>query len=263
MAEAGFGWELFLRTVQEQATSKNDLLVAFIHFFLLKNNFRNIGIGDDRTLTANDQELASELLPDGWNQMESVYKLRYLNEGKVFTLHVLPSEGLLIANLLSSESLDLSNVVFNVEETIGDLKASAKTIIKSYNATVDKLKTELLEPVYKGKQKGTGTQTEPARQRSPPDARPDLVSPLREYIPPGFGFPRVGGGDLDPLGRLGPGNLFEPPRNPLGGRGSLPGLPGVPPGARFDPFGPRAGFPQRFEPNPDHQRPPGYDDMFM
>jgi proteasome inhibitor subunit 1 (PI31) len=43
----------------------------------------------------------------------------------------------------------------------------------------------------------------------------------------------------------------------------------VPPGARFDPYGPPdigpRGGPGRGlgEPDPDHLPPPGYDDMFM
>lgn len=67
------------------------------------------------------------------------------------------------------------------------------------------------------------------------------------------------------MGGVGPGRLGPQP---------LPGqLPrgAVPPGARFDPFGPvprggsrtdpRSG---RFAgPDPDHLPPPGYDDMFM
>jgi hypothetical protein len=42
----------------------------------------------------------------------------------------------------------------------------------------------------------------------------------------------------------------------------------VPPGARFDPFGPQGPEPRSDlwgwgRPNPDHLPPPGYDDMFM
>jgi proteasome inhibitor subunit 1 (PI31) len=92
---------------------------------------------------------------------------------------------------------------------------------------------------------------------------------------------------LDPFNRGGgmimdPRDLFRPPRNDRfpGGPRFPPGS--VPPGARFDPFGPpgvgpspfgpsRGGFsgvppaPRTFgEPNPDHMRRPDfYDDMFM
>ncbi|XP_075552949.1 proteasome inhibitor PI31 subunit-like isoform X2 [Dermacentor variabilis] len=86
---------------------------------------------------------------------------------------------------------------------------------------------------------------------------------------------QLGQRDLDPFfgGRSGGGMIMDPreltrPLHPNPGA-TIPGLPGatVPPGARFDPFGPSstndpAGF--RFAgPNPDHaMRPPDYDDMF-
>lgn len=58
--------------------------------------------------------------------------------------------------------------------------------------------------------------------------------------------------------------MFNPPFNqvppPFGGRNPLPGII---PGARFDPFGPDPGRIGRSGPDPDHFPPPGYDDMFM
>lgn len=84
------------------------------------------------------------------------------------------------------------------------------------------------------------------------------VDPLRVLDP----LRDIGRGDLDPFGRGG-GMLFNPPGMPF--QPSFPGnLPpaGIVPGARFDPFSP----PQsggRPNPNNDHFRPPGFDDMFM
>ena len=87
------------------------------------------------------------------------------------------------------------------------------------------------------------------------------------------GLPSVGGRDLDPLGRREGGMIMDPRdlRNVRGPDASLPSSgpnlpPGsVPPGARFDPFGPPPpdtpsrpghlpGGPSR--PNHDHFRPP-------
>lgn len=77
----------------------------------------------------------------------------------------------------------------------------------------------------------------------------------------------IGRRDLDPLGRDGGGMIFDPPRMPFApGMPRHPGqpLPGVIPGARFDPFGPiDPGRIGRAGPDPDHLPPPGYDDMFM
>ncbi|XP_072175430.1 proteasome inhibitor PI31 subunit-like [Diadema setosum] len=89
----------------------------------------------------------------------------------------------------------------------------------------------------------------------------------------------VGRSDLDPFSGGGSGMLMDPFRSGMPHRGIDPGMgmPGrlprgaVPPGARFDPIGPprpmgpgggpAGGF--LGDPDPDHQPPPGYDDMFM
>jgi len=110
--------------------------------------------------------------------------------------------------------------------------------------------------------------------RSRGGSNPDLeYDPLgRRFVPPPL--PQLGRSDLDPLGRLGAGNIMDP-RGMRGGiqggipPGLLPGMPGgLPPGARFDPFGPIDPLrPDRgARPNPDHARPHNYndyDDMFM
>ena len=111
---------------------------------------------------------------------------------------------------------------------------------------------------------------------SAPDWEQDLNQP-RRYPP------QVGGADLDPFHRG--GGMLMDPRELYGSRGRFPGpnpgtgpfgsgphLPpgSLPPGARFDPFGPpgpRGGpwprGPNSGNPDPDHERPPDYDDMFM
>ena len=70
-----------------------------------------------------------------------------------------------------------------------------------------------------------------------------------------FGYPDVGRGDLDPLGRGGGGNLFPFPSHPNVHGGAQP---------RFDPFGP-PGPNVRPNPNPDHFQPPnfGSPDYYM
>ncbi|KAM4841725.1 proteasome inhibitor PI31 subunit isoform 2-T3 [Thomomys bottae] len=79
----------------------------------------------------------------------------------------------------------------------------------------------------------------------------------------------VGGEDLDPFGCRRGGMIVDPlrsgfPRALIDPSSGLPNRlpPGaVPPGARFDPFGPIGTSPSG--PNPDHLPPPGYDDMYL
>lgn len=274
MSEPTFGWELTFRSVKDEVNSQVDILIAFIHFFLLKNNFKNVGIGDDRTLTDADLQNQSELLPEGWNLMDGgVYKLRYVNNGKIFILNGLLSEDLVIVNLLNGENLDVSNASFVLNTVVPVTSGSANSVINNPNEIWQKLDTQLLQPVFKGNTKAVETQTTTATTSQDTRSLPQLPSvprrdPLLVYEPPRLGrFPEVGRGDLDPFGQ-GSGSLFEPPRAPVfqPGRGGFPGGPlgAIPPEARFDPIGPYApGRSPRFDPDPDHERPPGYDDMFM
>lgn len=42
-----FGIDLLLDSQKNQIKSKNDVLVIFIHWMLVKNKIRNVGIGDN------------------------------------------------------------------------------------------------------------------------------------------------------------------------------------------------------------------------
>lgn len=124
---------------------------------------------------------------------------------------------------------------------------------------------------------------EPATVRTPRQPDPEFIGSPQRGIPLPVG-PLSGYGhrDLDPLGGLaglpfGGGGMLMDPRNPMtsvvpgymGGPDVLP--PGsVPPGARFDPFGPGVVPPNRnplaggrFRPDPDHAMPPGFEDMYL
>ena len=100
------------------------------------------------------------------------------------------------------------------------------------------------------------------------------VHPLQAHQPSPFAY---GDADLFP-GHPGQGGMIMDPFR-SGGMGLRPpmhpGVPrvSVPPGARFDPFGPLTEFdhstgsrrpPRSFDPNPDHLQRPGFnDDMYM
>lgn len=42
-----FGWDLTFKTVEKDIKRKSDIIVAFIHWNLIKTGFRNIGIGEE------------------------------------------------------------------------------------------------------------------------------------------------------------------------------------------------------------------------
>lgn len=265
-----FGFELLYKTVSGSILAKSDVLIAVVHWYLVKNSFRNVGIGDDKTLSESEEK--SELLPEGWNANTKIYTLRYVNNGQLYILHGLDTDGTMLVNLVQVKTLNVSNVAFQIEDTVKDLHGSITTLIPEVATVLNRIRKELLEPVFETNKKDGETQTKKEPEKTDRvDVR--LANPLLigqgPRLPAGmnsdpFG---VGRGDLDPFGRGG-GMIFEPPGgfNPLADL-RRPGPSGIIPGARFDPFGPTVGTnPRQFrnpDPDPDHMPPPGYDDMFM
>lgn len=273
-----FGWDLTFRTVERDIRRKADVIVAFIHWNLIKRGFRSIGIGDERTLSGDEDK--SELLPTGWNDKDN-YALRYVLDSKLFILHALNTDGNLIINLMRSHDLAVSNIALQIDETVKEMKGNIEKMIPNHMEIIYNVKRDLLDTLIARCTITTETQTSrPASDtrrsedplRVPP--RPRIISepPSSWAMPPRV--PSIGRSDLDPFAPAGSGgmlyNPFAPRRdieNP--GLGIPGGLPrgAVPPGARFDPFGPPGGpMPGRGPnaPDADHLPPPGFNDhMFM
>lgn len=45
-----FGFELLQKLYQDEIHKKDDLIILFIHWYLIKSGFRCIGIGDEVSL---------------------------------------------------------------------------------------------------------------------------------------------------------------------------------------------------------------------
>ncbi|XP_058798288.1 proteasome inhibitor PI31 subunit [Phymastichus coffea] len=271
-----FGFELLYKAFSDQIHKKEDVLIVFVHWYFIKNGFKCLGIGDSKTI--DPAEIGSELLPDEWNNKPN-YTLRYVREGKLYILVGIKSEAILLLNLLRIEDHSVSNVQFPLE-TVKELKGPLNRILPNYETILKTLKKDLVEPVYLGTGHEVSTQTSDTSdrpQRSDDDDDPLRVGPPHrpagDTIP---GLPRmspfgIGRDDLNPFGTGQGGMIFNPFSGPrprpaypgLGVPGRLP-LASIPPGARYDPFGPPdiAAY-SRLGPDPDHMPPPGYDDMFM
>lgn len=276
-----FGFELLYKSIENQLSKKEDVLVLFVHWYLIKSGFKCLGQGDSKTIAPN--EIGSELLPDGWNQAPT-YSLRYVREGKLYILVGIKSEADLLINFLKIEDQSVTNVQFSIE-TVQDIKGTLDTMLPNFASVLKDLKDNLVSPMYLNTGVDASTQATSSREISVdplrvephqrhshhhPLCQPNLVNPMGG----------LGADDLNPLGRIGisrPGGgggmLFDPfsenrrrvPPPGVGIPGRLP--PGaIPPGARFDPFGPPHPDPPRsFSRNPDNDDlpPPGYGDMFM
>ncbi|XP_033209628.1 proteasome inhibitor PI31 subunit [Belonocnema kinseyi] len=276
-----FGFELLNKIYDSQVTKKEDVLILFVHWYFIKNGFRCIGLGDSKT--HDPAEKGSELLPEGWNQQPN-YTLRYVLNDKLYILLGTKSEADFLLNLLRVEGHEASSIQFPIEATVMDLHGPLQTLIPTYQTVLGSVEKDLLSPIHSSTAEistQTSQSANPDRQRL---ADILTVGPPQRPVPtlppwnPDNDLRGIGRSDLDPLAPGGGGMLFDPfgPRpggHPLrpGGTGGL-GVPGrlpsgsVPPGARFDPFGPPDILrprPPSGRPDNDHLPPPGYDDMFM
>ncbi|XP_046734716.1 proteasome inhibitor PI31 subunit isoform X3 [Diprion similis] len=229
-----FGFELLYKSVENQINKKDDVLITLVHWYFVKTGFRCIGTGDTKTL--NPSDIGSELLPNGWNQNPN-YALRYVKEGKLYILLGTRSDADLILNLMRIEDHSVSNIQFSIDTTVSALKGPLQTLMPSFQSVINTIRTNLVDPVYTGNARETSTQTSTGNVNHDIPRRPNRS-------------------DYDPL-RVGPPQRPNP---------DLPNCGAVPPGARFDPFGPpdvNLPRPPRGGPDNDHLPPPGYDDMFM
>jgi len=261
-----------------------------------------MGVGEQVVAGAR----ASEVLPAGWNADSSCYSLVYQHDKQGgFLLKVIRMDDSLVIHLMRISDEKATSMNIQTESYANQDLSCYESAVKNVEGLEKQVKSELLDEFASATESSARSsssshepsQTDPLRAgptqgpaRGPssgPDYDPLRIGPVRgpgaQQTWPGHRDPfAVGRADLDPLaGGFGGGMIMDPfhqggvpgfgPRGPRGGLpGSMP--PGaVPPGARFDPFGPpdpdnpfgRGGGGGRAGPGPDHLRPPGFDDMFM
>ncbi|XP_022183898.2 proteasome inhibitor PI31 subunit [Nilaparvata lugens] len=272
-------WELIYRLIEKSLSRKEDILVSVVHTILINSGFKCIGLGNSSQPDGRE----SENLPEKWNEGPE-YSIRYIKNGKVYVLNTLHVDGEIIVSLLSRDDNKVRSVAFNISSTVVELRGdSLSALIPDIRNVVTKIESELMES-----EKSVQSQTDPPWQSSrattsspPPFSRVPQPMPTHSFGPERFAPPidpfDYGRSDLNPFGGGG-GMIFDPLGGGAGRRPRIPGMPGagvpgglprgaVPPGARFEPFGPsnpdgRRG-PNAPQPDPDHMPPPGYDDMFM
>lgn len=279
----------------------HDALVVAIHTFMIQAGYKCIGIGEEIPESAHN--ISTEGLPQGWNGSPDFYAIQYKlpsSYQKKFLLKILRLGTRLAAHLLDIDKETSYDLTIDTTDYVTADKDELLRNLYDYPQVVTRF--EQLEQVFKSDitnkmnvEKETKTETRPSTTRNAPRAQNEPTRPVVYPDDPLRVPPRRpqgtrgrdplildprGLGDPDLLpGHPGAGGMFMDPfhqrhRRPEGDFG-YPGLPrgAVPPGARFDPFGPvppdgeMGGNPRsgRFgRPDPDHLRPPGFeDDMFM
>ncbi|XP_030384380.1 proteasome inhibitor PI31 subunit [Scaptodrosophila lebanonensis] len=261
-----YGWDLLFKVIASDINKKSDVLIALLHFLLTRHyNLACVGIGDDRTLAVD--ETGSELLPECWNDDDTKYSLRYINQKRNMYLLLghITEESILINLLDVNNTKHVSNIYLEPESLVAAMKGNINKLIPTVSDVINRYREELLDPVIKI------MNTEDVAATTTQTVHPTMPDPLLVGVPkrPGrfmpsgfdpqpFGFPEVGRGDLDPLGRGGGGNLFTFP-----GQGGIPHPLANPsagriPRPRFDPYDPFAELNRFGGPNPDHLQPPNW-----
>ncbi|XP_027478034.1 proteasome inhibitor PI31 subunit isoform X3 [Zalophus californianus] len=183
----------------------------------------------------------------------------------------------MIINVLESGSQQVSDLTLNLDdyidsEHLADFHRTYKNSEELRSRIVSGIITPIHEPWDKASVSSPHQEFPPATAREVDPLRIQPRHPHTSRQPPWcdpLGPFAVGGEDLDPFGCRRGGMIVDPlrsgfPRALIDPSSGLPNRlpPGaVPPGARFDPFGPIGTSPSG--PNPDHLPPPGFDDMYL
>ncbi|XP_001363933.1 proteasome inhibitor PI31 subunit isoform X1 [Monodelphis domestica] len=269
------GLELLYASAAPGITCPQDALICFVHWELVTHDYRALGTGDQ----SGPGDKKSELLPPGWNANKELYVLRYesTDNSRKLLLKAILVDGSMIINALECGSQQVVDLTLNVEDYVnGEHLGDFHRVYKNNKELQTRIASGLVIPIHNNLSKSDSASSSrefpPATSREYDPLRIPPHHPHTSRQPPWrdpLGPFAVGGEDLDPFGGQRGGMILDPlrsgfPRALIDPSSGLPNRlpPGaVPPGARFDPFGPIGTNPSG--PGPDHLPPPGYDDMFM
>ncbi|XP_071720943.1 probable proteasome inhibitor [Rutidosis leptorrhynchoides] len=278
-----------IRASRPNFRNSADKIAFAVHSVFLATGFNLNATGapafTDDALTA---PFTDEAVIDGWNEVEDNYAFVYSSpekDSKKVLVKCLVMNNQMFIDALSAGSSNPVHLEINIGDFIGDnddMKYSSQ--FKNLGKLVDGINKDVIQKLNGSSTpstSNTAASSEPKAEdtdRDQPIAGPyGLEDPRVPYHPSGVVlppvYPSVGWDDVNPMpgaGRypsrgIGGGGMLVGPNDPRffggvgGGTMGFPGgQPGVPPGARFDPFGPPdvPGFePNRFTRNP--RRPPG------
>ncbi|KAM8776064.1 proteasome inhibitor PI31 subunit [Rhynchonycteris naso] len=269
------GLEVLFASAAPAITCAQDALVCFLHWELVTNGYYCLGAGDQ----SGPGDKKSELLPADWSSDKDLYILRYESKdgARKLLVKAVTVEQSVILNVLECGSQQVLDLTINLNDYIdSEHLADFHRTYRNSEELRSRFMSGILTPVREHWDKASGSSPQrefppaTAREVDPLRIRPQGPHPSRQppWCDP-LGPFAVGGEDLDPFGCPRGGMIVDPlrsgfPRARIDPSSGLPTRlpPGsVPPGARFDPFGPIGTSPSG--PNPDHLPPPGYDDMYL
>ncbi|KAI9153618.1 hypothetical protein LWI28_014035 [Acer negundo] len=270
-----------IRALKPSFRNDHDRVAFSVHAFFLASGHVSTATG---SAACSDTALSSpstdEVGIDNWNELDDNYAFVYINPenaSKKVLVKCLVMSNKLLVDALANGASEPVHLEIDVGDFVGEQKGGANysAQFKNLEKLVKNLDTEILSKLH-GSSKPSSSETSEALRRNTNDTTVGISEPTDpQLLPSGVVLPPVyTGGFSDmfpgpPAGMYprgdfgGDGGMLIGPGHPMfGGNDRLPGfpggLPGVPPGARFDPYGPPGvpGFePNRFVRNP--RRPGG------
>lgn len=293
---------LVLRASRPTFRNRHDGCVFAVHAAILSAGFRLVATGQAALGDPPPSDKVKdepEVGVEGWNEVDGVYAFRYKGEGNLpigVTMRCLSVEDILLIDVVPEPLEPLSaplhaeislskflvetnsqNYADHFSDLQGLLNLFNKDILLPLTKTADTgvRGTESVRDVLQDRERPRGG---PGQGFIPPSMGEGNMGGYRPPFVPGIGsddlLPGGGGGVFFPRRGGGGDGMMLGPNDPywgrVGGEGNFPvpgqNIPGVPPGARYDPIGPPGirGFePNRFirggRGNPS--RPPGHPDL--
>ncbi|KAH7514522.1 probable proteasome inhibitor [Ziziphus jujuba] len=264
-----------IRAARPSFRNNHDKVAFAVHASFLASGFVLTATGPPAfSDTALSSSSTDEVGIDQWNELDDEYSFVYSNpekESKKVLVKCLVMNDKLIVDALANGDSEPVHLEINVGDYVvenGGSNYSAQ--YKSLDKLVENLDAEILSKLDGSRKTNFSSNPRSAETSDRPQSViiepgpgvPESSGIVYPPIHPGGGsdlFPGPGAGMYPSRGDVGSGSMLVGPHDPrwfggVGEPGFSGGLPGVPPGARFDPYGP-PGVPG-FEPNRFIRNPP-------
>ncbi|KAJ4704564.1 Proteasome inhibitor-related [Melia azedarach] len=263
-----------IRAARPTFRNESDKLAFAVHAsFLAAGNVLNAtGPTADAAFSSPSTD---EVGIDHWNELDDSYTFVYINPekgSKKVLVKCLVMKDKLLVSALADGASEPVHLEINVGDYVGESGGNYSNQFKNLEKLVRSIDTQIISKLYGSSNPASSERSEGSRRNvNEPhfeSFEPRGPQPFPAGIPvppinPGHGsdiFPGPGAGMYPRRGGFGgDGSMLIGPDDPrwFGGIDGEPGFPGanplVPPGARFDPYGP-PGTPG-FEPNRFIRRP--------
>ncbi|XP_017977444.1 PREDICTED: probable proteasome inhibitor [Theobroma cacao] len=277
-----------IRAARPSFRNDHDKIAFAVHASFLSSGFVLTAAGPpalaDNALSSPSTD---EVGIDNWNEFDDHYAFVYTNPekgSKKVLVKCLVMNGKLLVDAFADGGSEPVHLEIDIDNYVGENgSGNFSAQYKNLEKMVSSLDKEVISKLY-GKSSKSSSSSDPPSLETGEGLRRDVNDPgvrINEpagpqphpsgvVVPPIYPmggsdlFPGPGAGMYPTRGDFGGGGMLLGPNDPrwFGGVGGEPGFPGaqpgVPPGARFDPYGPPGvpGFePNRFVRNP--RRPGG------